>query len=253
MQLLDELERQGTWLFRYRGTFGTILLPLIGAALRWPGLPVAGWSDLAVDRLTAVGLAVSMLGLLLRAAIVGFVPAGTSGRNAREQRAHALNTTGMYSMVRHPLYLANATMMFGFAIGIGSLWFLAIVMLGFTLFIERIIATEEAFLAATFGEQHAIWAKHTPAFWPSFALWKSTPMKFSARTVMRREYNGFMGVALAFFAIELVRDVGFAGESLQDWVRQEPQWWILLLTGIVVFVVLRTLKRATRLLHVAGR
>ena len=78
-------------------------------------------------------------------------------------------------------------------------------------------------------------------------------MRFSLRTVLRREYNGAMGVALAFFAIELVRDVGMGDEALADWAQGEPQWWIVLVAAVALFLALRTLKRATRLLHIEGR
>ena len=253
MSLSLQLERQGKWLFRHRGVFGTVLLPPITVALRWPGLPVSAWSDAAQQHLAQAGLGVSVLGLLLRAWIVGFVPGGTSGRNAREQRAHALNTRGAYAVVRHPLYLANAVILLGFALGIGSLWFLAVFALGYALFIERVIAAEEAFLAASYGEEHALWAARTPLFWPKPALWQTNVLPFSLRTVLRREYNGVMGVALGFFAIALVRDVGYGGMTLPDWCAQRPLWCGLLLAGLAVFVLLRTLKRATRLLHVAGR
>lgn len=253
MSLSAQLERQGNWLFRHRGVFGTLLLPLIAAALRWPGLPVSAWPEAAQQTLAQAGLGLSVLGLLLRAWIVGFVPGGTSGRNAREQRAHALNTRGAYSVVRHPLYLANAVILLGFALGIGSLWFLAVFALGYALFIERVIAAEEAFLAARYGEAHAQWAARTPLFWPAPSLWQGHALTFSLRTVLRREYNGLMGVALGFFAIALVRDVGYGGMPLPDWCAQRPLWWRVLLAGLLLFVLLRTLKRATRLLHVAGR
>jgi len=253
MQFLEQLEHQGNWLFRYRGTIGVITLPLVAAALRWPGLPLSAWNDVQIDLLVDVGLAISIVGLLLRVATVGFVPAGTSGRNAREQRAHALNTSGAYSLVRHPLYAANAVILLGFAIGIGSLWFLGLFALGYALFIERIVAIEERFLQARYGEAHTAWASTTPLFWPSLATWHAPEMAFSLRTVLRREYNGVMGVALAFFAIELVRDVGMGDESLPDWVHGEPQWWVVLVAAMTIFVLLRTLKRATRFLHIDGR
>ena len=253
MPLLSQLERQGRWLFKYRGSVGVVTVPLIAAALRWPGWPVAGWSGAAIDRLDDVGLAIAGIGLLLRAGIVGVVPAGTSGRNAREQRAHALNTGGAYSVVRHPLYAANAVILLGFAVGIGALWFLALLGLAYALFIERIIAVEERFLAERYGEAHAAWARRTPLLLPAFSLWRPSPMAFSLRTVMRREYNGVMGVALGFFAIELVRDVALGEEPLLEWCRGEPQWWIVLVAGLLVFLVLRTLKRATRWLHIEGR
>ncbi|MGB8874133.1 MAG: hypothetical protein WCC75_12145, partial [Desulfobaccales bacterium] len=37
----------------------------------------------------------------------GLPPRGTSGRNTQGQVAETLNTTGIYSLVRNPLYLGN--------------------------------------------------------------------------------------------------------------------------------------------------
>ncbi|MBF0254846.1 MAG: hypothetical protein HQL11_06975 [Candidatus Omnitrophica bacterium] len=52
-------------------------------------------------------IAVSFAGLFLRAAVVGVVPKDTSGRNTGGQLARSLNTTGMYSVSRNPIYLAD--------------------------------------------------------------------------------------------------------------------------------------------------
>ena len=55
---------------------------------------------------------------------VGFTPRGTSGRNTKEgQVAESLNTLGMYSMCRHPLYLGNLLMWLGIVMYMGHLWF----------------------------------------------------------------------------------------------------------------------------------
>ncbi len=58
-------------------------------------------------------MVISFFGLALRVIVVGHAPYGTSGRNTREQVADTLNTTGMYSIVRHPLYLANYLIILG--------------------------------------------------------------------------------------------------------------------------------------------
>lgn len=43
----------------------------------------------------AFSVALAFLGFALRVVTVGHVPAGTSGRNTRAQKADALNRTGM--------------------------------------------------------------------------------------------------------------------------------------------------------------
>ena len=53
------------------------------------------------------------MGFLFRAWAIGTTPAGTSGRNTKEQVAEVLNSTGIYSIVRHPLYVGNYFMWIG--------------------------------------------------------------------------------------------------------------------------------------------
>jgi len=53
-------------------------------------------------------LGVSILGETIRIFTVGYAPRNTSGRNTiAGQIADELNTSGIYSLVRHPLYLGN--------------------------------------------------------------------------------------------------------------------------------------------------
>ena len=53
------------------------------------------------------GIIISFLGEAIRIFTVAYTPAGTSGRNTKQQLADTLNTTGIYSLLRHPLYLGN--------------------------------------------------------------------------------------------------------------------------------------------------
>ncbi|MBW6498500.1 MAG: DUF1295 domain-containing protein [Bacteroidales bacterium] len=57
-----------------------------------------------------------LLGFGIRIYIVGHTPKNTSGRNTSGQLADELNTTGVYSVVRHPLYLGNFFMWLGMAV-----------------------------------------------------------------------------------------------------------------------------------------
>lgn len=50
---------------------------------------------------------ITLLGIIIRIITIGFVPEGTSGCNRGKQIAETLNTKGMYSIVRNPLYLGT--------------------------------------------------------------------------------------------------------------------------------------------------
>lgn len=195
----------------------------------------------------------SFSGLVLRATTIGFVLSGTSGRNTSEQRANVLNTTGLYSIVRNPLYLGNFIVIFGLVLAIKVWWFVIIVALMYWLYIERIIAVEEAYLSAKFGKDYDDWVRTTPCFVPRFRLWKPPVEKFSFRTVLRREYNGILVLVLAYLALDILTDTIAANESVAGWAGRDYLWVGIAAVGTVVFFSLRTLKKRTRFLHVEGR
>ena len=62
-----------------------------------------------------------------------------------------LNTSGLYSVVRHPLYLGNYLMWLGVALFSRTWWAPVIVSLVFWLYYERIMFAEEEFLRRQFG------------------------------------------------------------------------------------------------------
>jgi len=246
MALQDEMVRQGTWLFRYRS-----YLPLLLFAVVFPVAATAPHppSTLRAERGWEVFcLATSLFGLAIRAYVAGTTPRGTSGRNTRRQAAETLNTTGLYSVMRHPLYLGNFFIWIGVAM-LPRLWWLAcLVALVFWLYYERIMAAEEAFLRSRFGEAFEEWAVRTPAFVPALRQWKPAALPFCARAVLRREYSGLFGVLVALAAVDSLGDGRADGRSGPD-----ELWMYLCGAGLILYVVLRILKRRTRLLAVAGR
>ena len=110
-----------------------------------------------------------VLGVVIRAKTIGHVPPGTSGRNTSEgQVAESLNTRGMYSLVRHPLYLGNYFMWMALVLATGRLDFALVVTLLYMMYYLRIAMAEEAFLAGRFGSTYSDWTATVPAFVPKF-------------------------------------------------------------------------------------
>ena len=95
---------------------------------------------------------------LIRGLVVGTAPHGTSTRGTRRPTADSLSTLGAYSIVRHPLYIANTLVAVGCSLLSGT-WYLPliVVLLGF-IYHERIAAREEAFLQNAFGDSFRDWA-----------------------------------------------------------------------------------------------
>jgi protein-S-isoprenylcysteine O-methyltransferase Ste14 len=252
MRIIHRLEAQGAFLFRWRSFLPLLLIPFaIPAMLEAARIEMIIGENID-DILDLICFGVSVFGLFVRGATVGFVPYGTSGRNTSEQRAHSLNRTGLYSVVRNPLYLGNFIVALGIVLSLKAWWFVALFILVYWLYIERIIAVEEAYLSGKFGKEYDDWAAGTPCFFPRFSLWRPPSEAFSLRTVLRREYNGILVVVLTFLVMDVVTDV-IADGGFSDWLKNDYLWRSIAAVGIVIFFLLRTLKKKTSLLHAPGR
>jgi protein-S-isoprenylcysteine O-methyltransferase Ste14 len=186
---------------------------------------------------------VSAVGFTLRCLTVGFTPNGTSGRSTTAPSAVTLNTAGMYSIVRNPLYLANGIMWLGVALSTASGWFTAVTVLTYWLYIERVISAEEVFLDEQFGERYRAWVAQTPCFLPRLSQWLPPDRPFSLRAVVRREYHCVVAVASAFTFVELVSDVFLEGEPFQSWLVTDRGWVVFFCSALAFGAVIRTAKK----------
>ena len=246
MPLGEEFERTGAWLFRHRSYVPPLLLiGLVAVATQRPGQDnLPGLEPGSV----LVGMTVALIGLLIRALVVGSAPAGTSGKNRDAQMATTLTTTGPYSVVRHPLYLGNLCLWLGPSIATQTWWGVVIVALAFGLYYERIMYAEEAFLRRSFGAEYLAWATVTPAFVPAFSRWRKSALPFSLLTVLRQEYYALFSTALMFVILELATVWLEAAR-----VSLSRPWAGFSIVVTVICGTLRLLQRYTRILHVDGR
>ncbi|MGH8369937.1 MAG: methyltransferase family protein [Gammaproteobacteria bacterium] len=246
MALLEEFESSGNWLFRWRSYLPLVLVGIILLALYDYKYPL---HDRGLEGYWEVFcLIVSYFGLGIRAITVGCAPGRTSGRNTKQQIADSLNTTGLYSVVRNPLYLGNFFMGLGIVLFVHTWQLTLIFTLLFWLYYERIIFAEESFLRKKFGDEYLNWANATPVFIPRFSGYRKADLPFSIKNVLRREYNGFFAVIVVMFMLETVGDFSVLG------IFDPDTWWLVLVAcGFIIWIVLRTLKKYTKLLNVEGR
>jgi len=246
MPLREEFEDTGNWLFRWRSYLPLLVIGIFLLALQdyeYPG------HDQTVDQIwEAICLVISFFGLTIRILTIGYTPRGTSGRNTREQVADSLNTRGLYSVVRNPLYLGNFFMGLGLALFAHLWWLTLIYVLIFWLYYERIICAEEAYLRNKFGHEFLEWAERIPVFIPRFKQYRRADLPFSFKTVLRREYNGFFAVVMVMFLLETVGDIHVRGGFTVD-----TDWIVLVSTSFIIWIVLRSLKKYTHVLDVDGR
>ena len=244
MTLINEIEKQGNFLFKYRGQFPIVLFIL--------AIPFIYFTDSNYlhleNNFTFVAIVLSCIGFVIRAYTIGTTPIGTSGRNTKEQVAEVLNNTGIYSLVRHPLYLGNYFMWIGIVFFTFNWYFIIIVSLLYYLYYERIMFAEERFLERKFGQDYLDWASNLPAFVPKLSQFKKSHIPFSIISVMRREYSGVLATVIGFVFVEFVRNFFQQKENLIP----KMGWYILAVT-VVLSLILRTLKRSTSLLDEEGR
>ncbi len=253
MLIKDQFVTQGCFLFRWRSYLPLLLVPPALIALPQSGYMDTLFGARAEEVWDIFAVFVALVGLAIRVATVGFVPAGTSGRNTKSQRAETLNTTGLYSVVRNPLYLGNGIVLLGLALSIKVWWLVLLVSACALIYYERIICAEETFLQGKFGDAYEAWAARTPAIVPNLRLWRRPQLRFSVRAALRREYHGFFLIVVAMVLFEAASDVFGEGIALADWARDEFSWLMFLLSGFLVYLTIRLIRKRTTWLVVAGR
>lgn len=241
MALQEELKTQGDFLFKNRSYLPLIILGI--------GLSVFIHSEYHKNEITDnsipqlfnyIWLGISLFGLYIRVFTVAHTPINTSGRNTKEgQIAEELNTTGIYSIVRHPLYLGNFFMWLGVAMLTNNTWFVIAFVLFYAFYYERIMYAEESFLRQKFGNIYLDWAKKTPAFIPSFKHYQKAKYPFSIKKALKKEKNGLAAVFLIFWAF------GFLGKTVKGKaIGFEYDFWFYgALASSMIYIVLKIMKK----------
>jgi protein-S-isoprenylcysteine O-methyltransferase Ste14 len=249
MLLSQTMTTTGEVLFRRRSWMLLLFLPLLAVSFPREEIIEKIAGDTIEDAYEVGCLVLVFGGLVLRALTVGFVPARTSGRNVRGQVAGVLNTTGLYSLCRNPLYLANCITYLGVVLLTQNLLLAVTFALVLALYYERIILAEEAFLLAQFGDEYSDWTTRVPAFWPRLGGWRRPELPFSMRSVLRRENPSWFGAIIAAMVVTVAGDM-LSGEE-QGFL--EAGQLAQLSVATAVFFTLRLLKSRTRLLNAPGR
>ncbi len=243
MALQEELEVQGNYLFRYRGVLPVIILLV---AILIFSIPNQHYPTLLVSSgYEFFCLGISLIGLGIRVFAVAFRFKGTSGRNTKKQVADNLNTSGVYSQLRHPLYLGNFFMSLGIAMLIQSLWFMVVFVVVYWIYYERIMYAEEQFLRKQFGEKYLRWAAATPAIIPAFRNWVKPQGSVNWKGTMRNEINSVLSLFLVFLVLEAIEKAkeGRLSDIFSSWTFYSTLISILLYAWIkLIPKVMRKVK-----------
>lgn len=248
MRLQDQLTAHGNFLFRWRNYTPLFLLPLFFIAAPESARMETMCDDINPHIWTYLCMCFSAIGIVIRSVAIGYSAPGTSGRNRHGQVADSLNTTGVYSVVRHPLYLGNYIGLLGLMISTMVWWLAVIGTLIYWIVIERIIMTEEAFLSSKFGENYNNWTSTTPAFFPNLSKWHPPMNYFSWREILKREYNGVAALAASFLFLSAILEIYGKGLAPSAWVREYSTLFIIFFLSLILLIILRTLRKHTSVL-----
>lgn len=248
MAIREEYEKSGGWLFRWRSFLPLLLVPILIIAMLDSQL-LEHFAGRKFEKCWEIfSICIAFFGLLIRCIIIGSTPRGTSGRNTKRQKAETLNTKGMYSVVRHPLYVGNFFIFLGVILFTKVWWLVLLGTLLYWLYYERIIFAEEAFLREKFGDTFMKWAENTPVIIPDFKKWESAELAFSIKNVLKREFNGFFAIIASITGLHVIETV-----VTEKRFYLSEKWMIFFLTGLVIYLILWFFKKFTRVLKVEGR
>lgn len=255
MALIEELDKQGNFLFRWRSYIPGLVL--LFSVLYLPFVPYFKDSYDANLWWLFFCFGISLVGLFVRCFVIGYAPARTSGRNTKQQIADLVNQSGIYSLVRHPLYLGNFLMYFGPVLILRDLAVALVFILFFYLYYERIMFAEEFFLRTKFQIEYLQWANRTPAFLPKLSGYQKPPLPFSIKNIFKREYPSLFGTIVIFTLLDLIQ-IYFQEPSLRTSTFDLLAMWKPFHTyffgfGFVFYSVTRAIVKLTKFLEVEGR
>ncbi len=245
MALVHEFERSGNWLFKRRSWLPATFI-VIGIIVLYLTNRQAIIFNTTAE---LIFLGVSLLGEAIRIYTVGYAPKNTSGRNtAAGQIADELNTTGIYSLVRHPLYIGNFFMWLGPVLFVRTSVFIVFFVLIYWLYYERIMFAEEQFLRRKFGEAYDKYSEIVRAVLPRFRGFVKPALPFSIKSTLKREYNSFVNIFIIFVLLDLSRNY-----FLSERIYLTPMWIYIGVPAGLIWIIIRLIFKKTSLLNDDGR
>jgi len=249
MQLKNNMIINGNYLFKYRGQIPLILL-ILSIPIIWQNTDHYIYDSNFKLICSISGSLLSLLGLLLRYYTIGSTPEGTSGRNRNQQVAKYLNTRGAYSVIRHPLYLANYFIWLGLAIFSLSYMLIIITTLLFIIHYERIVLVEEQFLVKKFKKKYEKFCEITPLLFPNFKNFKKPGNIFSIKKIIKQEYSSTFSTIISFLYIDFLINITYAMQNVGSVHMYNNIYLYVFLLGIIGYVTmcLKVFRKHTSLL-----
>ncbi|GMQ82896.1 MAG: protein-S-isoprenylcysteine O-methyltransferase [Rhodothermia bacterium] len=142
-----------------------LFLPIFAYMLRPAWM---SWSEIVLPewmRWAGIGIGIIVIPLV-------YLVFSTIGSNISEtvltKESHQLVTTGIYSRVRHPLYMVTSLGLVSFSL-LTANWFIAAMsVISITLILAVVVPKEEEQLVQHFGDDYRNYQKRSGKMWPRF-------------------------------------------------------------------------------------
>jgi protein-S-isoprenylcysteine O-methyltransferase Ste14 len=187
--------------------------------------------------LNLAGLLISLLGETIRIFAVGYSFTGTSGRETF-LRADALNTTGIYAIVRNPLYIGNFLMFTGIVIVFSNVFAVLVFTLFLILQYYFIILSEENFLKEKYGESYETYCRQVRRIMPTFKNYKGNQNPFSLKKVLFKENDSIFNMLMMFLLVLLYKEKILNRQILQPLLYIIPGGIL-----VVLYVMIKIIKK----------
>lgn len=226
---MDRKLKLGNFLFKHRSFTPVPLIVLVFVIFKPVDLGGANFF------INLCGFMASMSGELIRVIAVGYAHSGTSGRESF-LKADALNTTGIYSLVRNPLYIGNFLIFSGLLVVFANIWAEVIVAVFLIMQYYFIILSEEDFLRKKYGKEYEDYCGRVRRLIPAFKNYEKTSNSFDLRKVIFKESDSVFNMLAIYLLVLVYKERFFSGSIKHPFLFIIPGA-VLVLSYILVKIV----------------
>jgi len=234
----------GSFFFKHRTLTPIPLIILVLVIFRPIDL---GTTNLLVN---LSGLVIGFLGQAIRIWAVGYSFPGTSGRESY-LRADHLNTTGIYSLVRNPLYIGNFLFLSGVVIIFSNLWALLFFALFLIIQYYLIILAEESFLKEKYGRHYEDYCRRVYRILPGFSNYRQNQNPFNLRKVIFKEKDSLFNMLVMMLLLVAYKEKFFTGRLASPVIFIVPG--VLLIIVYIVVIILKKRSPEYRITSLEAR
>jgi protein-S-isoprenylcysteine O-methyltransferase Ste14 len=220
--------RLGKFLFKYRSLTPLPLILLTFVFFR-PLSQAPLW--------TVIGLVVAVLGEGIRFISVGYASSGTSGRE-NFLKADSLNSSGLYSLARNPLYWGNMLIFVGLLAVYAQPWALAVFIVFLFLQYHFIVLAEESFLRERYGPEYDDYCSRVNRWLPRFNGYLSPGRPFAWRKVFFKENDSCFNLLMAALLILAYKQILLSGH-----LRRPLCFASSALLLVVLYILIKIMKK----------